>query len=103
MEKQMIDKTRWSEEELMVFEAYGYRCVLCGFQWADTLHHEPPRSLNPRWKDELWTQFPVCAAHHNAVHEMSRDDALEMLLSFEFTFARGAIERIKSATVTTEQ
>ena len=99
----MIDKSRFTDEELMVFEAYGYRCVLCGFQWADTLHHEPPRSLNPRWKDEPWTQFPLCNAHHNAVHEMSRDDALEMLLSFEFTFARGAIERIKSATVTTEQ
>ena len=91
----MIDKDRWSEEELIVFEAYGYRCVLCGFQYADTLHHEPPRSLNPNWKDEPWTQFPLCNAHHEAVQHMPREEAKELLLSHEFIFAQGAIERIK--------
>lgn len=98
----MIDKTLWTDEELMVFKAYGYRCVLCGFQYADTLHHEPPRSLNPRWKDEIWKQFPLCAAHHEAVHAMSREDAQELLLSHEEIYFPGAIERIELATVTTE-
>lgn len=91
----MIDKSKWSDEELIVFEEYGYRCVLCGFQYATTLHHEPPRSLNPNWKDEPWTQFPLCAAHHDAVQDMPREEAQELLLRFEYTFARGAIERIK--------
>lgn len=78
----------------MVFEEYGYRCVLCGFQYADTLHEEPPRSLNPNWRDEPWRQFPLCNAHHDAIQSMARADAEELLLSFEYTFARGAIERI---------
>jgi hypothetical protein len=97
----MIDRSRFSPEELMVFEEYGFRCVLCGFQWADTLHHEPPRSLNPNWKDEPWTQFPLCAAHHDAVQDMPREEALELLLSHEFIFAQGAIERIREKYATT--
>jgi len=95
----MIDRSRWSPEELFVFEQYGYRCVLCGFQCAVVLHEEPPRSLNPNWRDEPWTQFPLCAAHHEAVHSMPREDAEELLLSHEFIFASGAIERIKLATL----
>ena len=55
----MIDKTLWSPQELMVFEEYGYRCVLCGFQYADALHEEPPKSLNPNWRDEPWTQLKI--------------------------------------------
>jgi 5-methylcytosine-specific restriction endonuclease McrA len=91
----VIDKTKWNDEELMVFEEYRYLCVLCGFQLADTLHHEPPRSLNPNWKDEPWTQFPLCAAHHDFVTTMSRSDAEEMILAHVDVFATGAIERIK--------
>ena len=91
----MLDKTRWKKEELMVFEEYGFTCVLCGFQYADTLHHEPPRSLNPNWKDEPWTQFPLCNAHHTAVHKMGRAEALEIILNHTYIFAPGAVERIK--------
>lgn len=94
----MIDKSKWTSEELLVFEEYRYLCVLCGFQLADTLHHEPPRSLNPNWKDEPWTQFPLCAAHHDFVTTMNRSDAQEMILHHVDIFAPGAIERIKDAT-----
>jgi 5-methylcytosine-specific restriction endonuclease McrA len=99
-----IDKSRWSEEELMVFETYRHMCVLCGFQYADTLHHEPPRSLNPRWIDEPWTQFPLCAAHHDAVTVMPREEALELLLAHVDIFFPGAIEKVKetSKVVTTQ-
>jgi hypothetical protein len=92
----MIDKSRYSPQELMVFEEYGYRCVLCGFQYADSLHEEPPRSLNPNWEDEPWNQFPLCHAHHDAVQDMDRGEAKELLLSHEFIFAAGAIERIRT-------
>lgn len=91
----MIDKTRWTKEELIVFEEYGYTCVLCGFQYADTLHHEPPRSLNPNWKEEPWTQFPLCNAHHDAVTGMNRADAQEIIMNHVNIFAKGAIERIR--------
>jgi hypothetical protein len=95
----MIDKDRWNEQELMVFEAYDFRCVLCGFQYADTLHEEPPRSLNPNWRDEPWTQFPLCHAHHDSIQDMDRGEAEELLLSHEHIFATGAIERIREQHV----
>lgn len=95
LEKQMIDKSRWSPEELIIFEEYTFRCVLCGFQFADVLHEEPPKSLNPRWIDEPWKRFPLCAAHHNAVHDMPRDEAEELLLSHADIYAPGAVERLK--------
>jgi hypothetical protein len=92
----MIDKSRWSPEELMIFAEYDYRCVLCGFMYADTLHHEPPRSLNPRWKDEPWKQYPLCNAHHEAIQDMPRSEAEEMLLHHVDIFAPGATERIQN-------
>ena len=93
----MIDKKYWSPEELMVFEAYDYKCVICGFMYADTLHHEPPRSLNPRWKDEPWKQYPLCAAHHDTLQDMPRADALEIILDHVDIYAPGAPERIRAA------
>lgn len=91
-----IDKSKWSKEELIVFEVYDYKCVLCGgFQYADTLHHEPPRSLNPRWIDEPWTQFPLCAAHHDAVTVMPRDEAMELILHHVDLYAPHAIKEVK--------
>jgi len=95
----MIDKALWSEEELIVFEEYSYRCILCGFQYADTLHHEPPRSLNPQWKDQPWTRFPLCDAHHNAVHKMSRAEAAEIILLHVYIHAPRARERIKARVI----
>jgi hypothetical protein len=92
----VLDRTRWTDEEWMVLSEYGFRCVLCGFQPAVTLHHEPPRSLNPNWKNEPWTQFPLCDVHHDMVTGMSRYEAEELLLRHEYIYARGAIERIKS-------
>ena len=97
-----IDSTRFSADELIVFNAYDYLCVLCGFQYADTLHHEPPRSLNPRWIDEPWTQFPLCNEHHNAIQDMSRDHAKELLLAHVDIFFSGVIERIKESMNVTE-
>lgn len=91
----MIDKTRWSEDELFIFEQYDYRCVLCGFQFADTLHHEPPRSLNTRWIDEPWTQYPLCNEHHEIIQNQSRVLAQAELSQAQQMFYPEAIERIK--------
>ena len=91
----MINKDLWTNQELMVFEEYDYRCVLCGFQYADALHEEPPKSLNPNWRDEPWKQFPLCHAHHTTIQEMNRADAEDMLLAHEEIYAPGAIKRIK--------
>lgn len=91
----MIDESKWTPQELEVFAAYGYRCVLCGFQYADTLHHEPPRSLNPNWEVEPWTQYPLCEAHHEHVHSISRDLAQMMLDHHVDIYAPGAVDHIK--------
>jgi len=91
----MIDKQLWDEQEQFIFEQYGYRCVLCGFQSADVLHEEPPRSLNPNWREEPWTRYPLCAAHHDTVTSMNRYQAEQMLLDHERIYARDAIKRIK--------
>jgi hypothetical protein len=91
----MIDKSRWSPEELMILEAYDFRCVLCGFQYADTLHHEPPRSLNPNHKEEPWTQFPLCREHHDLIQDQPRVLAQAELIQSQEMFFPGAIKRIK--------
>ena len=95
----MMDKTQWKGDELIIMEAYGFRCVLCGFQYADTLHHEPPRSLNPNHKEEPWTQFPLCREHHDAVQDMSRDEAIELILRYVDIFFPGAIEKVKERNI----
>jgi hypothetical protein len=77
-------------------DTYEWRCVLCGFQCAVALHEEPPRSLNPNWKEEPWRQFPLCAAHHDTIQDMNRADALEIIMSHVYIFAPGAPERIMS-------
>jgi hypothetical protein len=97
----MIDKSRWTDEELMIFDEYGHRCVICVFQYADTLHHEPPRSLNPNWENEPWTQYPVCNGHHDALHSMDRDSALQTLSHHADISAPGAYERILMKYATT--
>lgn len=100
----MLDRDRLAPDERMIFEEYGYRCVLCGFQYAVSLHEEPPRSLNPRWMDEPWRRFPLCNAHHETIQSMSRADAEEMLLHHVDIYFPGAVERIRQSVVTsTEQ
>lgn len=91
-----MDKSRWSPEELMVFEAYDFKCLLCsGVAYAETLHHEPPRSLNPNHKDEPWTQYPLCAYHHDKVQDMPRAEAAANLEMSQLLWYPNAIERIK--------
>lgn len=91
----MLDRNRWTDEEWMILEAYSFRCVVCGFRYADVLHHEPPRSLNPNHKEEPWTQFPLCGLDHDAIQDMPRHEAMELILSRVDLFAPGAVERIK--------
>jgi hypothetical protein len=98
----MIDKSLWSPDELLIFEAYGFRCVICGFQYAVIIHEEPPRSLNPRWKDEPWKRFPLCAAHHDVIQDMDRGEAEEVILRHADVYAPGAIERLKNVELRSE-
>jgi hypothetical protein len=96
----MIDVSRWNEEELFVFKQYEFRCVLHPWVWADTLHHEPPRSLNPRWIDEPWTQYPVCAECHDKLQDMPREQAATLLKLNQEQLYPNAIKEIREYAAT---
>jgi hypothetical protein len=91
----MIDKDLYEPEELIIFRAYGDRCVIHPWAWADALHEEPPRSLNPRWKEEPEKRFPLCYECHELIQSMPRDQAAEHLAKHQKLFHPGAIERIR--------
>lgn len=59
-----------------VFELYDGHCALCYHRTPITTHEEPPRSLNPRWKREPWTWYPLCGGCHTHVHNISRSSAI---------------------------
>lgn len=83
------------DHEDFVWVAYSYRCVVHPMRWAVCLHHEPPKSLNPHWRDMPETWYPVCDQCHNLVHRIPRKDA-----GFHLEHARNqnfpkAVEEIK--------
>jgi 5-methylcytosine-specific restriction endonuclease McrA len=57
-----------------VREIYGGRCVIHTNVLSLAIHEEPPRSLNPRWKTEPWTWWPLCYDCHEEAHRISRDE-----------------------------
>lgn len=74
----MIQLNLFSPEEQEVISKANYRCIVCRML-ADTLHHEPPKSRNPKWMDMPKTWFVLCYKCHDKVHNMSRKDAIIFL------------------------
>ena len=75
-------------DELPIWEAYNFSCVVCKFNRAVCLHEEPPKSLNPNWEAEPWNRFPVCNDCHNHLHSLSRKDAGDLLKKGNDVYAR---------------
>jgi 5-methylcytosine-specific restriction endonuclease McrA len=67
------------EYEARVAVIYGFRCIRHPARWMTTLHHEPPRSLNPKWKEQPETWYNLCHTCHQEVHNMSRKNAKALL------------------------
>ena|SRR3990167_1983654 len=67
------------EQEIEVMGLYNYKCVLHPERWLTCIHHEPPRSLNPRYKEQPLTWFPTCATCHPTLHSIGRKIALALL------------------------
>lgn len=86
---------RIDDEELPIWLAYNCRCVCHPERWAVCLHEEPPRSLNPNWKNEPLRRFPVCYECHERAHRMGRDEAGEWLESQRNLFFPEAVEWIQ--------
>lgn len=59
----------WTPEEKRVLRLYRNKCVCHPTRFAVTIHHSPPRSLNPNYENEPWTQFPVCHECHARAHD----------------------------------
>lgn len=60
----------FSPEEREILARYQWRCAVCRLNAAVTLHEHPPRSLNPNWRAQPETRFPVCAACHERLHHL---------------------------------
>lgn len=74
-----MDITNIPPEDLPIWKAYNGRCVIHTYRPAVCLHEEPPKSLNPRWRQMPETRFALCNDCHNLVHSMSRSEAIFML------------------------
>jgi hypothetical protein len=84
------------DEDDFIAAAYSYRCCAHPTRWLVCLHEEPPKSLNPHWREMPETRYPVCDQCHNMVHRIQRIDAayyLEHARSENFPKAVAEIKR----------
>ncbi len=57
-------------DEDYVWRAYNDSCILCG-KIGVCIHHCPPKSLNPKWKERPFTWWVVCNSCHTQFHNMN--------------------------------
>lgn len=67
------------DEDLPIWEAYNFSCTIHPHRWGVCLHEEPPKSLNPSWKEEPDTRFVLCDECHQLAHSLNRADSAFML------------------------
>lgn len=66
------------DEDLYIWKAYDFTCLVCG-ELPVCLHEDPPKSLNPNWKEQPETRYPVCNACHQFLHSIGRQEAKFLL------------------------
>lgn len=66
------------DDDKPIWDTYHGFCV-CLDAPGVCLHEDPPKSMNPNWKNDPKHRYLVCAKHHDLLtrHEMSRS-VLEM-------------------------
>jgi len=82
------------DNDLYIWQAYNFRCVVHPHIYAVCLHENPPKSKNPNWMNEPWTRYALCNDCHTKVHEMSRlerDAWLEFERNKNFPNAKAAL------------
>lgn len=77
------------EQEQRIMNLYEGHCALCYWRTADVIHHEPPRSLNPAWREEPWTWYPLCPMCHSWAHAAPRQDVQDRLRVIRMTYFPG--------------
>lgn len=75
----MIDMTLVPDYEKKFWADHYGLCKVHSNRFACTIHHEPPRSLNPDWKTQPETWHLLCDECHQHVHNISRAEAREYL------------------------
>jgi len=75
----MIDLNLIPEYERQFWADHYGLCKVHPAKWAVAVHHEPPRSLNPYWKEQPETWYLVCNDCHERVHSMTRTEAVRYL------------------------
>lgn len=83
-------------EDLPIWQVYQGKCVLCRDK-AVTLHEEPPKSLNPKWKQMPETRYALCNHCHMEVHNMSRKDAQSLLESYRGRDTKQVLLELKTS------
>jgi hypothetical protein len=57
------------EQDYFIWEAHGFKCLNCS-NWASCLHEIPPKSLNPKWRAQPESRYPVCNDCHDKFHRL---------------------------------
>jgi len=67
------------EEDVPIWAAYNFSCTIHRERLGVCLHEEPPKSLNPHWREQPETRFVVCDECHRLLHSIRRADSAYLL------------------------
>lgn len=84
------------EREYAVYKIYDFRCVLHPERFALTLHHDPPRSLNPHYQDMPHTWWPLCGECHDLAHNLPRGEMTKRMQRSRSIFFPGVEELLNA-------
>lgn len=68
------------DEDDSIWKMYDDKCVFHRHKLADCLHEEPPRSLDPKWREHPFNRFALCNECHQWIHSIGRGAAKSFLL-----------------------
>lgn len=82
-------------EDYFIWDAYSFKCLMCIYKLAVTLHECPPKSLNPHWMERPETRFPLCEQHHKEAHEKNWKVMNALLINNRNAYFPDAEEKLK--------
>lgn len=75
------------DDDNLLWLSYGDRCLFHRDRLGVCLHEEPPKSLNPKWREHPECRFLLCNECHEWVHTLDRHTALELLVDARRRYA----------------
>ena len=77
----LLNGVRIPAKDADIWAATNFSCTVHPNRMGVCLHEEPPKSLNPRWREQPETRYCVCNDCHTLVHSLSRADSAYFLNS----------------------